>query len=55
MPIFFPLLEVLELIHILCYFKFALNLQTPFLTPPMAMSAYYLKGVQKTAVELLEF
>ena len=30
------------------------NLQTSFLTPPMAMSAYYLKGVQKTNVELLE-
>ncbi len=32
----------------------ALNLQTSFLTPPMAMSAYYLKGVQKANVELLE-
>ena len=32
----------------------ALNLQTSFLTPPMAMSAYYLKGVQKTNVELME-
>ena len=30
------------------------NLQTSFLTPPMAMSAYYLKGVQKTNVELLD-
>ena len=24
----------------------ALNLQTSFLTPPMAMAAYYLKGVR---------
>ena len=32
----------------------ALNLQTSFLTPPMAMSAYYLKGVQKHNVELME-
>ena len=32
----------------------ALNLQTSFLTPPMAMSAYYLKGVQKMNVELIE-
>ena len=32
----------------------AVNLQTSFLTPPMAMSAYYLKGVQKTNVELLD-
>ena len=32
----------------------ALNLQTSFLTPPMAMSAYYLKGVQSRNVELLD-
>ncbi|MEK9959672.1 MAG: TRAP transporter large permease subunit, partial [Pelagibacteraceae bacterium] len=32
----------------------ALNLQTSFLTPPMAMSAYYLKGVQKSNVELMD-
>ena len=31
-----------------------LNIQTSFLTPPMAMSAYYLKGVQKKNVELME-
>ena len=32
----------------------ALNLQTSFLTPPMAMSAYYLKGVLKSQIELME-
>ena len=32
----------------------ALNLQTSVLTPPMAMSAYYLKGVLKGQIELLE-
>ena len=32
----------------------ALNLQTSFLTPPMAMSAYYLKGVQSRNVELMQ-
>ena len=32
----------------------ALNLQTSFLTPPMAMSAYYLKGVQSKNVQLME-
>ena len=32
----------------------ALNLQTSFLTPPMAMSAYYLKGVQSKNVELMQ-
>ena len=30
------------------------NLQTSFLTPPMAMSAYYLKGVQSRNVELMQ-
>ena len=31
-----------------------LNLQMSFLTPPMAMSAYYLKGVQSKNVLLSE-
>ena len=30
----------------------AVNLQTSFLTPPMAMSAYYLKGVAPPHVQL---
>ena len=32
----------------------ALNLQTSFLTPPMAMAAYYLKGVAGDQIELIE-
>jgi TRAP-type mannitol/chloroaromatic compound transport system permease large subunit len=32
----------------------ALNLQTSFLTPPMAMSAYYLKGVLRSQIELVQ-
>jgi hypothetical protein len=32
----------------------ALNLQTSFLTPPMAMSAYYLKGIAPPHVQLTE-
>ena len=32
----------------------ALNLQTSFLTPPMAMAAYYLKGVAGDTIELME-
>ena len=32
----------------------ALNLQTSFLTPPMAMAAYYLKGVVGAEIELIE-
>jgi TRAP-type mannitol/chloroaromatic compound transport system permease large subunit len=31
----------------------ALNLQTSFLTPPMAMAAYYLKGVAPPHIQLL--
>ena len=32
----------------------ALNLQTSFLTPPMAMSAYYLKGIAPPEVKLTD-
>ena len=32
----------------------ALNLQTSFLTPPMAMAAYYLKGVAPPHVQLVD-
>ncbi len=31
----------------------AINLQTSFLTPPMAMSAYYLKGVAPKNLQLV--
>jgi TRAP-type mannitol/chloroaromatic compound transport system permease large subunit len=30
----------------------AVNLQTSFLTPPMAMSAYYLKGIAPKGIHL---
>jgi TRAP-type mannitol/chloroaromatic compound transport system permease large subunit len=32
----------------------ALNLQTSFLTPPMAMSAYYLKGIAPPHIQLTQ-
>ena len=32
----------------------ALNLQTSFLTPPMAMAAYSLKGVVGDEIELVD-
>ena len=35
-------------------FLVALNLQTSFLTPPMAMSAYYLKGIAPPEIELVQ-
>ena len=53
-PIFLPLLEVFDVNPYFFAMLIALNLQTSFLTPPMAMSAYYLKGVQKSNVELME-
>merc|ERR1711965_323968 len=53
-PIFLPLLEVFNVNPYFFAMLIALNLQTSFLTPPMAMSAYYLKGVQKNNVELMD-
>jgi tripartite ATP-independent transporter DctM subunit len=53
-PIFLPLLEVFGVNPYFFAMLVALNLQTSFLTPPMAMSAYYLKGVLKNQSELLE-
>ncbi len=51
-PIFLPLLPVYGVDPILFGILIAINLQTSFLTPPMAMSAYYLKGVAPKGVEL---
>jgi TRAP-type mannitol/chloroaromatic compound transport system permease large subunit len=44
-PIFLPLLPIYGIDPIIFGILIAINLQTSFLTPPMAMSAYYLKGV----------
>ena len=44
-PIFLPLLPHFGVDPIFFGILVALNLQTSFLTPPMAMSAYYLKGI----------
>lgn len=48
-PIFLPLLPVYGIDPILFGILIAINLQTSFLTPPMAMSAYYLKGWRQRA------
>ena len=53
-PIFLPLLEIYDVNPYFFAMLIALNLQTSFLTPPMAMSAYYLKGVQSKNIELLD-
>ena len=44
-PIFIPLLPHLRRHPLFFGMLVALNLQTPFLTPPVAMAAFYLKGV----------
>ena len=51
-PIFLPLLDHFQVDPIFFGILIALNLQTSFLTPPMAMSAYYLKGVAPPSVLL---
>ena len=48
-PIFLPLLPHFGIDPLFFGILVALNLQTSFLTPPMAMSAYYLKGDSATA------
>ena len=52
-PIFLPMLATFGVDPLFFGVLVALNLQTSFLTPPMAMAAYYLKGVSKD-VELIE-
>lgn len=51
-PIFLPMLAAFDVDPMLFGLLIAINLQTSFLTPPMAMSAYYLKGVAPPGVEL---
>lgn len=53
-PIFLPMLDTFGVNPYFFAMLVALNLQTSFLTPPMAMSAYYLKGVLKNQIELIE-
>ncbi|MDI5985973.1 TRAP transporter large permease subunit [Halomonas sp. M4R5S39] len=53
-PIFLPLLSLFGVDPLFFGILVALNLQTSFLTPPMAMSAYYLKGIAPPHVQLVE-
>jgi tripartite ATP-independent transporter DctM subunit len=52
-PIFLPLLPHFGIDPLFFGILIALNLQTSFLTPPMAMSAYYLKGIAPPEVQLV--
>jgi tripartite ATP-independent transporter DctM subunit len=53
-PIFLPLLPHFGIDPLFFGILVALNLQTSFLTPPMAMSAYYLKGIAPPQVQLVQ-
>jgi len=52
MPIFIPLLSNFGIDPLFFGLLVALNLQTAFLSPPVAMSAFYLKGVAPAGVTL---
>jgi TRAP-type mannitol/chloroaromatic compound transport system permease large subunit len=51
-PIFLPLLDDFGVSPIFFGILIALNLQTSFLSPPVAMAAFYLKGVAPPHVRL---
>ncbi len=53
-PIFLPMLDAFGVNPYFFAMLVALNLQTSFLTPPMAMAAYYLKGVVGDEIELVD-
>ncbi len=53
-PIFLPMLPHFGIDPLFFGILVALNLQTSFLTPPMAMAAYYLKGVAPPHVQLMD-
>jgi TRAP-type mannitol/chloroaromatic compound transport system permease large subunit len=52
MPIFIPLLPHFDIDPLFFGLLVAMNLQTAFLSPPVAMSAFYLKGVAPAHVTL---
>ncbi|MCS6921132.1 MAG: TRAP transporter large permease subunit [Elioraea sp.] len=53
-PIFLPLLDNFGIDPIFFGVLVGLNLQTSFMTPPVAMAAYYLKGVAPPSVRIQE-
>ncbi|HEY8476531.1 MAG TPA: TRAP transporter large permease subunit, partial [Chloroflexota bacterium] len=52
MPIFLPLIRSFDIDPLLFGILVAVNLQTAFLSPPVAMSAFYIKGVAPKDVTL---
>ncbi len=54
MPLFWPIAEAYKIDPIWYGILIAVNLQTAFLSPPVAMAAFYLKGVAGDSVLLSE-
>ena len=52
MPIFLPLLEHFGIDPLFFGLLIALNIQTSFLSPPVAMAPFYLKGVAPAHVSI---
>ncbi len=52
MPLFLPLVQRFQIDPLFFGIMVAINLQTAFLSPPVAMSAFYLKGVAPKHVTL---
>jgi len=53
-PIFLPLLPHFNIDPLMFGILVAINLQTAFLSPPMAMAAFYLKGIAPPHVQLAQ-
>jgi tripartite ATP-independent transporter DctM subunit len=53
-PLFVPLLHTFQIDPVWYAILVALNLQTAFLSPPVAMAAFYLKGVSPPEVKLTD-
>ena len=54
LPLFLPLLPHFDVNPLWFGILVAVNLQTAFLSPPVAMAAFYLKGVSPTEVTLMD-
>ncbi|MFY9698893.1 MAG: TRAP transporter large permease subunit, partial [Rhodoplanes sp.] len=52
MPIFLPLLKTFDVDPLFFGLLVALNIQTSFLSPPVAMAPFYLKGVAPSWVNI---
>ena len=51
-PIFLPLLEHFQIDPLFFGLLIALNIQTSFLSPPVAMAPFYLKGVAPKEIDI---